>query len=134
MAEATFTFGKDGTTMLGSTSSLDISVGPGKESGPRSIDLLLLALGGCSISTVGQYMRRKGLPAENLRLVLSSEVDEATNSYKEISVKVFVDDNVPEDQKQIISTVAKACRIHKTLVSPPDIRIDVCLAEDNEAV
>ncbi len=134
MAEATFTFGNDGASVIGRTSSLDISAGPGKENGPRSIDLLLLALGGCTITTVGHYMRRKELQTENLRLVLFSEVDEATNSYAEISIKVFVDDSVPENQKEIINSVAKACRIHKTLVNSPDILIDVCPVENQEVV
>ncbi len=134
MAEAIFTYGSDNTCFRGSTDGLDLSLEPGGEEGPRSIDLLLLALGSCTMATVGHYMRRKSLPMDGLQLVLSSELNESTNRYTDISVKVFVENGIPEKQKQTINSVAKACRIHKTLKSSPNIHIDVCRAPDRKAV
>ncbi len=126
MAEATFTFGGGDRSFGGHTSSLDIV------DGPRSIDLLLLALGGCTVVTVGHYMQRKELPTDNLRLTLSSELDAATNRYADISITVFVDSGISKAQIQAINSVAKACRIHKTLEHPPDIRIDISREQDPE--
>jgi uncharacterized OsmC-like protein len=95
---------------------------------PRSIDLVLLGLGTCTISTVSHYMVRKGLPVENLAVELSAEYDEKEGHYKDFSIELQVDESIPAPMRKIISSIAKTCRIHKTLDARPQVSIEVTQA------
>ncbi len=95
---------------------------------PRSIDLVLLGLGTCTISTVSHYMARKGLPVDNLAVELAAEYDEKEGHYKDFVISLRVDDSIPEATRKIISSIAKTCRIHKTLDAKPAIAIEVAPA------
>lgn len=95
---------------------------------PRSIDLVLLGLGTCTISTVSHYMERKGLPVHNLAVALSAEYDEKEGHYKDFVISLEVDESIPAATRKIIGSIAKTCRIHKTLDARPEIAVDVAAA------
>ena len=97
----------------------------GEDTGPRSVELLLLALGSCTIGTLSTYMRRKGLPTDALRVELSGKLDPAANRYASIEMILHVDPAIPAEQRGILLAVAHSCRIHKTLEHRPNIRIDL---------
>lgn len=92
---------------------------------PRSIDLVLLGLGTCTISTVSHYLTRKQLPVENLAVELSAEYDEKAGHYKDFSVVLSLDEDVPDELRKVIAGVAKTCKIHRTLDARPEIAIQV---------
>ncbi len=92
---------------------------------PRSIDLMLLGLGVCTISTVAHYMHRKGLPQDNLAVELSADLDEKGNLYKNLTVLLRVDDRIPREIRKVLASVAKTCRIHRTLASCPHVAIEL---------
>lgn len=92
---------------------------------PRSIDLVLLGLGVCTISTVAHYLHRKGLPQDNLAIELSADFDEKGNLYKNLAVTLRVDDQIPQEIRKVIVSVAKTCRIHRTLASCPHVAIEL---------
>ena len=92
---------------------------------PRSIDLVLLGLGTCTISTVAQYLERKGLSTRDLAVELSAEFDEKHGLYKDFSLKLKVDEALPAEMHKTLAAVAKTCRIHKTLDSRPHIAVEV---------
>jgi uncharacterized OsmC-like protein len=95
-----------------------------KEKGsPRSIDLVLLGLGSCTIGTIAPYLRRKGLPADAVHVELSAEFDEATGAYRDLVVELRFLDSVPAETRKVIASIARTCRIHRTLGSSPDITI-----------
>lgn len=100
---------------------------------PRSIDLVLLGLGTCTISTVSHYMTRKDLPVDNLAVELSAEYDEKEGHYKNFSISLQVDESIPEAMRKVISSIAKTCRIHKTLDARPHVSIEVTQAAGSSA-
>ncbi|MGZ8230888.1 MAG: OsmC family protein, partial [Burkholderiales bacterium] len=95
---------------------------------PRSIDLVLLGLGTCTISTVAQYLERKGLSTRDLAVELSAEFDEKHGLYKAFCLKLKVDEALPAEMHKTLAAVAKTCRIHKTLDSRPQIAVEVGVA------
>ncbi|MGE5526155.1 MAG: OsmC family protein [Rhodospirillaceae bacterium] len=95
---------------------------------PRSIDLLLLGLGTCTISTVAHYMERKGLTRNNLSVELSASFDEKEGHYGNFSVVLRVDDAIPEPTRKILAGIAKTCRIHRTLDARPHVALEVAPA------
>ena len=102
-----------------------ITIERGETKAPRSVDLLLCGLGACTISTVAHYMQRKGLTTENLAIELSAHLDEKENAYDTLKVILHFDETVPEQARSVIRSIAKNCRIHRTLERHPQVEIDV---------
>jgi uncharacterized OsmC-like protein len=92
---------------------------------PRSIDLVLLGLGTCTISTVSHYLERKGLSSRTLGVELSADFDEKQGCYVDFRMKLKIDDALPADLHKTLAAVARTCRIHKTLASTPQISVEV---------
>ena len=92
---------------------------------PRSIDLVLLGLGTCTISTVAHFLERKGLSTRDLAVELSAQFDEREGLYKDFSLKLKIDAAIPPGMHKTLAAVAKTCRIHKTLDSRPQIAVEV---------
>ena len=92
---------------------------------PRSIDLVLLGLGACTISTVGHYLRRKGLPPDSVHVELSADFDEKENAYKHFKIMLHVDAQIPPETRKVVAAIAKGCRIHRTLESSPHIALEL---------
>lgn len=105
-----------------------ITIERGEKRAPRSVDLLLFALGACTISTVAHYMNRKGLPTDNLGIELSADLDEKENFYSGLKMTLHFDDAVSQDARNVIRGVAKSCRIHRTLERHPPVEIEVAEA------
>lgn len=102
---------------------------------PRSIDLVLMGLGTCTISTVAHYLERKGLSTGTLAVELSADFDEKQGCYVNFQVKLKVDDALAPEMHKTLAAVARTCRIHKTLASKPQISVEVdgAMAVPNEA-
>lgn len=81
----------------------------------RSIEIVLLGLGMCTVATLRHYFERKGLPIEGLILDLSAELDEPENLYDRLRVELALPGAIPDSLHPIITNVARTCRIHKTL-------------------
>ena len=100
---------------------------------PRSIDLVLMGLGTCTISTVAHYLERKGVSTRTLAVELSAQFDEKQGCYKDFSVKLLIDDGLAAEMHKTLAAVAKTCRIHKTLSATPQIAIEVAGAAPGTA-
>ena len=109
----------------------EVSIDRNEGGSPRSIDLVMLGLGACTVATVQHYLKRKGMSVDGLGVQVSSELDKATNAYGDFKITLTVDDRFTEAERNVILAVANTCRIHKTLKSAP--RIDVLLTSPARA-
>jgi putative redox protein len=125
MPRIRFEAGSAESTFRGSADGFQVIVDRGEVGKPRSVDLLLLGLGSCTISTVNHYVRRKGLPIEQVAVVVAADLDEARNCYENIRVALLLGDAFSATDRKTLANVARTCRIHKTLVSQPEIAIEV---------
>lgn len=112
---------------VASADDFQIMIERGEKRAPRSVDLLLFGLGACTISTVAHYMSRKSLPLDNLAVELSADLDEKDNFYSGLTVKLQVDDRIPPETRTIILSIAKNCRIHRTLERSPHISLELAV-------
>jgi putative redox protein len=127
MAKVTVRRGDSDGVYAGTAGEFRISIDRTESRVPRSIDLVLLGLGACTISTVAHFMERKGLPQDHLAVELSAELDEKENRYTDFKLVLRVDDRIPPELRKALVNVAKTCRIHRTLASAPHVA--VALAE-----
>lgn len=125
MATVTVRNGDVSRQFVGDADGFQITVDRGEVGKPRSIELFLLGLGTCTISTVDHFLRRKELPTEDLAVELSSELDEVTNTYGDIRITLQISEAIPEDMRRVVQGVARSCRIHKTIRSAPEIEIEI---------
>lgn len=110
---------------LASADAFQVRIERGENHAPRSVDLLLFGLGACTISTIANYMGRKGLPLDNLTVELSADLDEKQNVYSDMKIKLQLDEQIPPETRQIILGIAKNCRIHRTLERSPHISLEL---------
>ena len=125
MAKIRFEAGEADSTFRGTADGFQVIVDRGEVGKPRSVDLLLLGLGSCTISTVNHYVRRKDLPIEQVAVEVSADLDEQQNCYENIRVTLLLGDAFSAADRKTLANVAKTCRIHKTLVSNPEITVTV---------
>jgi len=115
---------------VGTAGDFRIDIERTENRSPKSIDLVLLGLGSCTIATIAHYLRRKGLPPDCVRVELAAEFDEKANLYKDFEVVLHASDALPPETRKVLAGIARSCRVHRTLTSAPQISIR--LAEDRE--
>jgi putative redox protein len=85
----------------------------GTDTGPQPHELLLAALGTCTLMTLRMYAGRKGWPMGNTRVRLNG-AKAADGSYA-IDRHIHFDAALDADQRTRLIEIADKCPVHKTL-------------------
>ncbi len=92
--------------------------------GPNPYELLLAALGQCTVLTILLYARRKGWPVDGVsvnvnheRLVVAEEVDGELirKKVERIVQEIALQGNLDEVQRARLIEIAGKCPVHRTL-------------------
>jgi uncharacterized OsmC-like protein len=98
--------------------------------GPNPYELLLAALGQCTLLTILLYARRKGWPVEGVsvranheRLVVTEEIDGELirKKVERIVQEIVLQGNLDEDQRTRLIEIAGKCPVHRTLTGDLEI-------------
>jgi uncharacterized OsmC-like protein len=98
--------------------------------GPNPYELLLAALGQCTVLTILLYARRKGWPVEGVsvranheRLVVTEEIDGELirKKVERIVQEIVLQGNLDEDQRTRLIEIAGKCPVHRTLTGDLEI-------------
>ncbi|MFN6946188.1 MAG: alpha/beta fold hydrolase, partial [Cytophagaceae bacterium] len=109
----------------------------GKNLGPTPYDFLLSSLGACTGMTLHMYAKRKKWPLENVFIYLEhgkihaedcEEKEGKKNMIDHISVKITLEGDLGQEQKDKLLEIANKCPVHQTLHS--EVSIDMFLEKD----
>jgi putative redox protein len=111
------------------TSDMSAKYG-GCDRGPSPIELFAGSLGACIAMTVNRYCQSHGYTNGSVGVSLTLQMADDPIRVKSIVVDLEIPKDVPEDRREAIRRVAEHCPIHATLKNPPDVDLDIVLAED----
>ena len=98
--------------------------------GPSPYELLLAALGHCTVLTILLYARRKGWPVDGVsvranheRLVVTEEINGQLMRKKveRIVQEIALQGNLDEEQRARLIEIAGKCPVHRTLMGDLEI-------------
>jgi uncharacterized OsmC-like protein len=97
----------------------------GTDTGPNPYELLLGALGACTLITLGLYARRKGIPLQSVSATFHYEKvhsddcedceTDRTGWLDHVRTEIFLDGEFSDEQRTRLAEVAVRCPVHKTL-------------------
>lgn len=96
-----------------------------EEMGFRPTELLLGALGACTMGTVLTFCNNMKIPVESFEIGVEGKRDTAPERISEIQVSLSVAGDIPEERLDTLKRVAKGCRIHYTITHPPKIELEL---------
>ncbi|MBI3434240.1 MAG: OsmC family protein [Proteobacteria bacterium] len=125
MAKVTVATSEDADRLIGTAEDFHVSIERGERHAPRSIELVLLGLGSCTLGTIQHYLRRKNLPVDGLSVEVASELDEKENRYGPIKVVLGFSDAISDEQRVVLLGIARTCRIHRTFENMQKVAIEL---------
>lgn len=103
----------------------------GRDSGPDSHELALMALGACTAITVRMYAARKGWAIDRLavRLNFRKPAEGAPKPEREqIDRRIEIDGPLDAEQRARLFQIAEKCPIHKLLTAGADVHSELAPA------
>lgn len=101
----------------------------GQDTAPNPIQILLSALGACTVITLEMYANHKGLKIEHVQLDLALNPDgDPELGQNNILRKITLKGDFSEEQHKRLLKVAESCPVHKLLTSNIQIQTNLNLA------
>ena len=104
----------------------------GEDSGMTPPELLLASLGSCAAFYAVQYLRTRNLPETGVEVTVTAEKLKQPARVGNFHVNVLCSISLTEEQTEGLMRSVHHCLIHNTLLSPPEIAIELAIKETTD--
>jgi ribosomal protein S12 methylthiotransferase accessory factor len=101
----------------------------GEGSAPAPFDLFLASIGTCAGIYALQFLRRRKLPTEGVRLILATEEDAKRGMLSKITIRIVLPDGFPEKYRDPLARAVELCTVKRHILDPPRFETIVETAE-----
>ena len=95
----------------------------GDGSAPEPFDHFLASIGTCAGIYVVSFCQERGIPTDNIALILRPLRDSETGILKKIALEIQLPPDFPEKYKKAVIRVADLCPVKKLFLNPPEFEI-----------
>jgi ribosomal protein S12 methylthiotransferase accessory factor len=93
--------------------------GGGEGSAPSPFDLFLASLAACSGYYVLDFCQARGIPTDDIRVFLRTEVDPAKRMIGRVTVEIQLPPDFPDRYRGPVVRAADLCSVKKHILDPP---------------
>lgn len=97
--------------------------------GFRPTELLLGALGACTMGTLLTFCKNMNIPVESFVIDVEGKRETSPERVSDIHICLRLGGDIPENRLETLRRVAGGCRIHHTLRHSPSIGIELEVGE-----
>ena len=97
----------------------------GEDSGMTPPELLLASLGSCAAFYAAQYLKTRNLADRGVEVSVTAEKLKAPARLGIFQIRVACPVSLTEEQTEGLMRSVHHCLIHNTLLSPPEIKIEL---------
>jgi putative redox protein len=105
----------------------------GADSGMTPPELLLASLGSCAAFYAAQYLKTRKLSDSGVEVSVTAEKLKQPARLGNFQIDVISPVALTEEQQQAMMRSVHHCLIHNTLLSPPDIKINLKMQPSPES-
>ena len=107
---------------------------PPAASAPTPFDLFLSSIGTCAGIYVLGFCKQRGLPTEDIQIVLRKHTNPATSMVEEIDLEIQIPPTFPEKYRDSLIRSAELCKVKRHMEQPPKFHITTQVAEAHSLV
>jgi|GEM_PF-154726 len=97
----------------------------GSDTAPTPTELLIASLASCVAFDVRRYLTRHDLPTTGLEVDADYTTGVRPARVAGVQVRVVLPDGIPARRRDALLAVARHCAVHNTLMSAPDVRVEL---------
>ena len=101
----------------------------GNGSNPAPFDYFLVSLGTCAGIYVLQFMKKRGMALDGVKMIMSTMRDQSRGMLSRIVFKVDMPEDFPEKYKTAIIKAVNLCAVKKHLHDPPEFQTIVSIGD-----
>ena len=97
----------------------------GEGSAPTPFNTFLASIGACAGIYVLNFLRKRELSTEGVRLIQRSQKNSATGMIDQIDLEIELRDDFPEKYRSAIIRAVELCAVKKHIEKPPQFNVTV---------
>ncbi len=97
----------------------------GEDTGMTPPELLLASLGSCAAYYAAEYLRARGLSDSGVRVTVHADKLKQPARLGNFQIEVNSPAHLSDEQQEAMTRAVSHCLVHNTLLSAPEIAIDV---------
>jgi ribosomal protein S12 methylthiotransferase accessory factor len=97
--------------------------GGGEGSAPTPFATFLASIGTCAGIYVLGFLRQRGLPTEDVRIIQRMHSNPVTGMVTQVDLEIQVPEGFPEKYREAMVRTAELCAVKKHLETPPQFNV-----------